>query len=148
MATFIKGDAIILYVYDTDAYKPIACLTSNSLNQTQSIIDAQTKCEPGQIIRQGGTQSYELAFEGLYIDTTSATSPDLDKISHDALHLIMGGAQVSQWKMDTGLTDTVAYYGDAIISDLNWDNAAGDEFATFSGTLMGSGLIVTVEPSH
>ena len=146
MSTFIKGDAIILSVKDGDAYRPIACLTSNSLSRTKNVMEAQTKCAPGQILRQGGSQSYELSFEGNYIDTTTAITGEVTKASHDFLMGVMDGTTNSTWRMDTGISGTLFYYGTAILSDLSADFAAGDEFATFSGTMSGSGLIVTVEP--
>jgi len=146
MSTFIKGDAIILSVKDGDAYRPIACLTSNSLSRTKNVMEAQTKCAPGQILRQGGTQSYELSFEGNYIDTTTAITGEVTKASHDFLMGVMDGTTNSTWRMDTGISGTPYYYGTAVLSDLSADFAAGDEFATFSGTMSGSGLIVTVDP--
>jgi predicted secreted protein len=143
--TFIKGDAIVLYIWDGTIYRPIACLTSNSLSRTRNIIEAQTKCNPGQMIRQGGSESYELPFDGLYIDTTSVGA-EVTKASHDYLMTVFDGNTPTDWKMDTGLTDTGAYYGTAILGDLNLDNPAGDEFSNFSGALSGSGLITTTDP--
>lgn len=143
MSNFIKGEGLILYVHDGLIYRPIACLTSNSLSQTQNIIESQTKCNPGVVIKDAGTMSYEISAEGQYIDTTSAAA-EITKASHDYLFTIMGTEKT--WKMDTGLADTTAYYGTAIIGDLSLDAAAGDELATFSATLAGSGTIVTVDP--
>jgi hypothetical protein len=143
MSNFIKGEDLVLYVHDGTVYRPIACLTSNSLSETQNIIESQTKCDPGLVIKDAGTKSYEISAEGQYIDTTSATA-EITKASHDYLHTIMGTSKT--WKMDTGLTDTVAYYGTAIIGDLSLDAGAGDELSTFSCTLAGSGAIVTVDP--
>ena len=145
MSTFIKGEGLILYVYET-TWKPVACLTSNSLNRTKSVIEAQTKCDPGLIVRGEGSKAYEIAFEGLYIDTTSSGA-EVTKLSHDALMDIFDETTIQEWKMDTGLTDTVAYYGEAIFTGLDLTAPAGDEFANFSGTLSGSGAIVTVDPN-
>ena len=142
MATKIKGDANILYVWDSTAYRPIACLTSNSLSETQNIIESQTKCDPGTVTKEIGTYSYEISAEGEYIDTTSVGA-ELTKASHDYLRTIMSGKV--DWKLDSGLTTTSAYYGTAIISDLSLDSPAG-ETSTFSATLSGDGLIVTVNP--
>jgi len=147
MSTFIKGDAIILSVWDDSIYRPIACLTQNSLQRTKNVIEAQTKCEPGQILRQGGSQSYEVAFDGLYIDTTTAITGEVTKASHDFLMTVMDGTTNSIWRMDTGIEGTPFYYGTAILSDLSADFAAGDEFATFSGSMSGSGLVVLVDPA-
>ena len=125
--SFIKGDAIILYLWDgSSAYKPIACLTSNSLAQTRNIIESQTKCAPGVVIKDAGSLTYEITFEGRYIDTTSSGSTDSDKMSHDALKDLLESGSPQSWKMDTGLTDSDAYYGSAIFSDLSFDAAAGD----------------------
>lgn len=142
---YIKGEDLVLYVHDGTAYRPIACLTSNSLSQTRAIIEAQTKCSPGVVERQAGLLSYEITFDGLYIDTTSAGA-EVTKASHDSLKEWLEDGDLQNWKMDTGLTDTVAYYGSAIFSDLSLTAPSGDEFANFSGTLSGSGSIATTDP--
>ena len=139
----IKGENLILYVYDDTIYRPIACLTSNSLSETQNIIESQTKCDPGVVIKSAGSYSYELSAEGEYIDTTSVGA-EVTKASHDYLHSIFG--TLVTWKLATGLTDTDFYYGTAILNDLSGDFAAGDDLATFSASLSGSGAIVTTDP--
>lgn len=144
--TFIKGDVLLLYVHDGAAYRPVACLTSNSLAQTRGIIETQTKCDPGVIQRGAGVLSYEISCEGNYIDTTSVGA-EVTKASHDYLKTLMDAGTTVTWKMDTGLADTAAYYGTAIFTDLTADAPTGDEFATFSATLSGSGSIVTVDPA-
>jgi len=146
MSDFIKGDLLILYVYDSTIYRPVACLTSNSLSQTRAIIEAQTKCDPGLIVKQGGSMSYNLSCEGNYIDTTS-TGAEVTKASHDFLKTLMDAGSAFTWKMDTGLADTSEYFGTAILSDLELTAPAGDEFSTFSATLEGSGAIVTTDPN-
>ena len=146
MATnFIKGDVLIFYVHDGSIYRPIACLTSNTLSQSRGVIETQTKCDPGIIQRAAGVLSYELSCEGEYIDTTSAGAA-VTKASHDYLKGLMEAGNEITWKMDTGLTDTSAYYGTAYMTELSADAPTGDEFATFSCTLSGSGSIVTVDP--
>ena len=145
MSTFIKGDTIILYVHDGSIYRPVACLTSNSLSETRNIIESQTKCDAGVIIKDAGSYSYEISCEGQYIDTTSVGA-EVTKASHDFLHGLIAAGSTETWKMDTGLTDTTNYYGTGIFSDLTLDAAAGDEISTFSGTISGSGSIVTVDP--
>ncbi len=140
--TRIKGELIILSIHDGAAYRPIACLTSNSLSETQDIIDSQTKCDPGVLVREPGTYSYEISAEGEYIDTTSVGA-EITKASHDYLHSVFG-TKVT-WRMDTGLADTAFYYGTAIINDLSADFAAGEN-STFSASLSGSGVIVEADP--
>jgi len=147
MSTFIKGEQIILDVWDGSAYKPVACLTNNSLSRTRNIIEAQTKCEPGIIEKQGGSESHEIAIEGLYINTTDAVGGDDTKISHDALMPIFDTGAIDTWRMSTALTDTPYYYGTGVFSDLVLDTPAGDEFASFTATISGIGAPVTVDPN-
>ena len=146
MSNFIKGEGLILHVYDGAAYRPIACLTSNSLAQTKNVIESQTKCNPNVIIKDPGSSTYEISFEGMYIDTTSVGS-QTTLASHDYLRSLFDSATNTEWKLDTGLVDDVAYYGDGVFADLALDAAAGDELTTFSGSISGSGVIVTVDPN-
>jgi hypothetical protein len=52
------------------------------------------------------------------------------------------------WKLDTNITNATStkYYGTALITDLNLDQAAGDALSTFSATLSGNGAITSVDP--
>ena len=54
MALPVKGELGILSVWDGIIFRPVACLTSNSLASTVSVIESQTKCNPGLVIKQGG----------------------------------------------------------------------------------------------
>jgi hypothetical protein len=74
---------LVLYIYDGAVYRPVACLTSNSLASTVSVIESQTKVRPG-VIEMGGTASHMVEAEGEYIDTTSVGG-DTAKASHDYL---------------------------------------------------------------
>ena len=143
MSTFIKGDAVILSIWDGSAYEPIGCLTSNSLSVTRNVIEAQTKCAPGEITRLPGSTSSEVSFEATYIKN------DGGKTNFESLlgfiNNISGTTQT--WKMATDQITPVAYYGNSVLADLEISAAAGDEFATFSGTLQNSGLILTVDPN-
>jgi len=144
MALPIKGEVGILYIHDDTIYRPVACLTSNSLNTAVSIIESQTKCFPGVVKKQAGVFSYTIDAEGEYIDTTSVGG-ETTKASHDYLLTKQQAKLPVTWKLDTGVTGAV-YYGSAILSDLTLDQGAGDEISTFSVTLDGDGEIVTVDP--
>ncbi len=144
MALPVKGELGILYIHDGTIYRPIACLTSNGLASTVSVITSQTKCNPGLTIKQGGTFDYSLDAEGEYIDTTSVGG-EVTKASHDYL-LTKQQTKVAQtWKYDTGATGSI-YYGTAIITNLQLTQGAGEEISTFSLTMEGSGAIVNVSP--
>lgn len=151
MANTIKGELGILSIWDADitvpAYLPIACSTSHSIDTSTSIIESNTKCDPGVTIKQPGVFSYTISFDGQYLDTTSAAAPDLDiKASHDYLLTKQQAGALLEFELDTGLADTT-YYGDAYISDLSLTQGAGDEISSFSLTLAGSGAIVTTDPN-
>lgn len=144
MATPIKGEVGILYVHDGTNYRPVACLTSNSLSTAVSVIESNTKCYPGVTKKQGGIFSYTLDAEGEYIDTTSIGG-DTAKASHDYLFTKQVDKALINWKLDTGVSGAV-YYGSALISDLSLDMGSGDDLATFSMTLDGDGVIAVVDP--
>ena len=143
MSTFIKGDDVILSIYDGSAYKPVGCLTSNDISFTRNVIEAQTKCNPGVIVKQAGSTSSEISFEANYI-VTDASKNSFNELL-DFINVINGTTQT--WKMTSAQSSPVAYDGSGILADLSLSSAAGDEFATFSGTISNSGLIVTVDPN-
>jgi predicted secreted protein len=144
----IKGENGILYIFFEDTYKPVACLTSNSLNTAVSVIESQTKCNPGVIEKQKGTFTYSIDAEGELIDTTTIGGDNL-KISQDRLLLLQTNFSSVDWKIDTNVLDASSpkYYGTAIISDLSLTQGAGDELSTFSLTLDGSGEILFTDPN-
>ena len=140
----IKGEVGILYVHDGAIYRPVACLTSNSLSTAVSVIESNTKCDPGVTKKQGGIFTYTIEAEGEYIDTTSVGG-EVTKASHDYLLDKQKLKGLITWKLVTGVTGAT-YYGEAIISDLSLDQGAGDELSTFSVTLEGSGDIAETDP--
>lgn len=144
MATPIKGEVGILYVHDSEIYRPVACLTSNSLSTAVSVIESNTKCNPGVTKKQAGMFSYTLEAEGEYIDTTSVGGDDT-KASHDYLFDLQLAKTMITWKLVTGVTGAT-YYGSALISDLSLDMGSGDDLATFSLTLDGDGEVSTTDP--
>jgi hypothetical protein len=144
MADKIKGEGLILYVHDGALYRPVACLTSNSLDTESGIIEAQTKCAPGVVEKQAGIFSYTLSADAIAIDTTSVSGDDT-KASHDYLLELQQAKTTIDWKMDSGSQD-LTYYGTGIITTLGLAAPAGDEFATFTLTIDGSGSIATTDP--
>jgi len=143
----IKGEKGIIYIYTGSAYKPVACLTSNSLNTTVSMIESQTKCYPGVVKKTAGSFSYTIDAEGEYIDTTTVGG-DTAKQSHDALFLLQQAKTKVDWKLDTNIDDatSVKYFGSGYLTDLSATFGSGDEVTTFSTTIDGDGAIVLTDP--
>lgn len=143
----INGDKGILYIWGGSAYKPVACLTSNSLKSTLGVIESKTKCDPGVTKKTAGSFNYTIDAEGEYLDTTSVGGDDA-KTSHDALLLLQIAKTLVTWKIDTevGNADSIKYYGTAYITDLGatWPV---DAVTTFSATLDGNGTITKVDPN-
>ena len=146
MPALIKGDNILFKIYDgSDSYDPIACLTSNNLSETKNIIESQTKCNPGQIIKTPGSYTYELSIEG------ELAIKDADQFDYMSLRADLVNGVAQQWSMEGfqagGPNDT--YYGTAYFSAFEVDAPAGDEIATFSATLVGDGetAITTTNPN-
>ena len=144
MSEKLLGDVEILYLYDGSAYEPIACLTSNDLSETRNVIESQTKCDPGVTVKQSGSYSYEISFEGEYI------KPEAGKASWTAIAAYIRSVSLSDatWKIITTYADatTNIEFGNGIITDLSKTSPAGDELITFSGSLSGSGAISAVDP--
>lgn len=142
MSTFIKGDNLILSIHNGSTYDPIGCLTSNSMSFSVNAIEAQTKCDAGQIKREAGSTSYEVSFDAIYIATEAG------KTDYDALLQFVNQANGSNvtWKLSTGQSSPTDYFGEGVFSELTLDAPTGDEYATFSGTISGSGLVVTTDP--
>ncbi len=147
MPTRIKGTTHILSIHNGTAWEPVACLTSTSLSQTRNILESQTMCDPGVVIKTAGTKDYEISAEGESIDTTSVGSADLDKASHDTIKVAFETGNEVTWRLGTGLADTAYYYGNAIIAELEMSGEGDDSNATFSATLAGTGNIVTTDPA-
>ena len=144
----IKGNNNIVYIWDATAYKPIACLTSNDLTSTVSILESTTKCTPGVVTKTPGTFSYTIGVEGEFIDTTSAGGDDT-KSSWDALFDLQQSLTLVEWKIDTDVTvvGSPKYYGTGYLTDLALTAGSGDELTTFSGTIGGTGAVVQVDPN-
>lgn len=133
--TKINGDVLILKVWDSvaEAYRPIACITSNDLSSTAEIIESKTKCAPGVVSKDYGSINKSISVDGEYIDTTSVGG-ETTKASHDWL----SEKQDAKVKLDisiaTGLADTTTKFAKALIRDINLTGPAGVT-ATFTATL-------------
>lgn len=140
--TFIKGNDVIFSVWDTDAYEPIACVTSSSIPESVEIDEVETKCDPGNIVKTPGSYSYEITGDGIYIDE----AVDAGKQSHDKLKSLLRAKTLITWKMTTGLTSPTDEYGTGYITSLELTGEAGSD-ATFSFTISGTGAISSTDPN-
>jgi hypothetical protein len=147
MAILVKGDSVILSIWDgSDSYDPVICLRSNSLNETKNIIESQTKCDPGQIVKTPGSYTYEISLEGEY----GYDSGDFQQ--YDDLRTKLVAGTLIEWQISGFFSDGStgnSYYGSGYLSEVSHDASAGDEIVTFSATLTGDGktAITTTAPN-
>ena len=137
MPNLVQGDTVILSVWDgSDSYDPVICLTSNSLSETKNIIESQTKCDPGQIVKTPSSYTYEIALEGEY----GYDSGDVEQ--YDDLRNKLVNGTLLEWQISGFYADgssVGSYYGSGYLSEVSHDASAGDNIVTFSATLMSDG---------
>lgn len=137
------GENGILYIYDevANAYKPVACLTSNDLSTNVSAIESNTKCHRGVRKVQAGTFTYEISAE-------AENTVEANKNSHKECLALQMAKELVTWKIDTDVDVALSqkYFGTALITDLSISQGSGDDLTTFSITLMGDGTILLTDP--
>ena len=139
--TKVSGrDYILLADIDNDGtFKPVACLTSNSLTSTLGTIDATSKCGDQYTPSPSFNQSFEC--EGFAIDETGTPSKD----SYQQLYTAHAAQTLFAIKMGKATpTSGDVYYGGAgqkvFISNFGV-NAADKDDVKFTAT-----FVVSVPP--
>jgi len=123
-------DYILLADIDGDAtYKPVACLTSNSLTSTLNVIDATSKC--GDQFQAGPSYSQSFRAEGFAIDETGTPAKD----SYQQLYAAHAAGTVFGMKMGkaTPAAGDITYSGTVFISAFDV-NAADKDDVKFTAT--------------
>ena len=144
MSDYIVGQNEILSVWNEvdDAWQPLICLSSNGLSENADTIEGRTKCDlKGAKQTKAGAYSYELPFEGMYVKSEE------DKLAWADLRTMLRSLENFDWMITTTYNDssTDIEYGNAFFSNLE-KTAATDEFISFSGSLVGNGLITAIDP--
>jgi hypothetical protein len=134
--TKVSGrDYILLADIDNDGtFKPVACLTSNSLTSTLGTIDATSKCGDEYTPSPSFNQSFDC--EGFAIDETGTPSKD----SYQQLYSAHAAKTLFAIKMGKATpTSGDVYYGGAgslvFISNFNV-NAADKDDVKFTATFV------------
>lgn len=125
-------DYILLADIDGNAtFKPVACLTSNSLTSTVNTIDATSKC--GDEFQPGPSFTQSFQAEGFAIDETGSPAKD----SYQQLYTAHKDRTVFAMKMGKAspTTGDITYSGNVWIS--NFDVTADDkDDVKFSATFV------------
>jgi len=125
-------DYILLADIDGDStFKPVACLTSNSLTSTLNTIDATSKC--GDQFQPGPSFTQSFQAEGFAIDETGTPAKD----SYQQLYAAHAAGTVFNMKMGKAspAAGDITYSGQVWIS--NFDvNADDKDDVKFSATFV------------
>lgn len=136
--TKVSGrDYILLADIDGDStFKPVACLTSNSITSTLGTIDATSKCGDSYTPSPSFNQSIEC--EGFAIDETGTPAKD----SYQQLYAAHAAKTTFAIKMGkaTPTTGDITYSGLVFISNFGV-NAADKDDVKFTAT-----FVVTAPP--
>jgi predicted secreted protein len=136
--TKVSGrDYILLADIDNDGtYKPVACLTSNSITSTLGTIDATSKCGDSYTPSPSFNQSIEC--EGFAIDETGTPAKD----SYQQLYAAHAAKTQFAMKMGkaTPSAGDITYSGTVFISNFGV-NAADKDDVKFTAT-----FVVTTPP--
>lgn len=136
--TKVSGrDYILLADIDGDStYKPIACLTSNSITSTLGTIDATSKCGDSYTPSPSFNQSIEC--EGFAIDETGTPAKDSYQQLYTA-HAAKTQFAIKMGKASPSAGD-ITYSGTVFISNFGV-NAADKDDVKFTAT-----FVVTTPP--
>jgi len=132
---FIKGVDRVLYIKQEGVWLPIGCLTDNSFSESSEMLGTTTRDNTnGWQSSVPTNQTYSVSFSGLL--TNEYTS--LTQVTYYQLQVYKRYKDLIDWRVDDGLGNYD--YGSAYISELSNANAI-DEFVSFSGTLVGQGIV-------
>lgn len=137
---FYKGEDRILFVKVANDWLPVGCLTDNSMDENAEFIDTTTRDNQGWNTSRPTTQSYNISFSGLQINTTIAGGT-FTIASYDKLKQLKRDRILLDWKIQ-GTIYPIVDYGKFYISALSDANPVG-EFITFSGSAIGYGKPLT-----
>ena len=130
-------DYILLADIDNDGtFKPVACLTTNSMTSTVNTIDATSKC--GDQFQAGPSFTQSFKGEGFAIDETGTPSKD----SYQQLYAAHAAKTAFNMKMGkaTPTAGDIVYSGQVFISNFEV-NAADKDDVKFTAT-----FVVTLPP--
>jgi predicted secreted protein len=112
------------------------------LSESVEVDETQTKCDPGNLVRNARTYSYEISGDGVYIDE----AVDTGKQSHAKLKGYLRNKTEITWRMSTGITSPTHEYGTGYITSLELTGESGSN-ATFTFTISGTGSISSTDPN-
>ena len=128
-----NGSDRLLYLYNTDDFYPIGCLTSNSFSERTDTLDATMRSDTNgwmQVVPVG--QSYNLSFSGmLSLDDRGSTI-----MTYEDVKTLKRARTKVNWKIISSEGDSEE--GSGYIVSLS-NTASVNDFVTFDGEIVGVG---------
>lgn len=121
-------------------FRPVVCLTSNSLDVTVNPIETTSKCDDGNASSEAGTMGWTMNADGII---AALTAPDTDAVSAEELLKIVRSKEPKWWaQMDVDAlgASTLIRYGVGRIDSYN-ETWADNESGTFTGAVTGIGAL-------
>ena len=128
-----NGNDRVLYLYNTDDFYPIGCLTGNSFSENTDLLDATMRSDTGGWMQSVPShQSYSISFSGvLELSDRGGTV-----MTYEDVKTLKRARTKVQWKIISAAGDSEEGYGYLV----SLSNAASvDEFVTFDGEIVGVG---------
>ena len=138
--TYVLGANKILSIRQAvvDPWKPIGCLTSNTINETIETLSTTTRANNGWSTQITSNQSYTISFSGVQrLDQTSQT---LNFQGFVSVKTLKRNGTLIQWKIEDIENGTIEI-GDGYITEISDVSDVGG-FATFDGVITGYGPVV------
>ena len=132
---YIKGIEALLYIKQDGVNVPVACLTSNPINETSETIETTTRDNEGWKTSLPTLQSYSIPIEGV------CTKDDEDSgnnvFSYRRLRELKRNRTIFDWEIRT-LNGYYIDYGKGYISNISQTDSV-DDFQGFSAEIVGFG---------
>lgn len=133
---YVKGATGLISVKKDIAYKPIVCLTSNSLSQSLEVLERITMCTQGKKELKAGDNTASFTGDGF-------VTVDAVNNSYDAMMELYKEKNPLDFKLE-GRGEDKFFKG--LITSLD-DNYPAEDDATFSFTISIQGDIEDTEPA-
>ena len=141
----ILGDTLVISIYDGAAYRPVACLTGNSISSVREILESRTKCDPGVVKKDYGPLNQSASVEGECIDTTSVGGYT-SLASFDYLKTVQQAGNKVDMRFSTGLADTPSEYATVLIENLQQSGPTG-QISTFTADFQFDTILSDTDPN-
>ena len=136
MSDFYYGHNRILEIKISGVFKPVGCLTDNSISESSNFLSTTTSESSGWETSIPISQQYSISFTGIQIVANDIMNTD--KLSYFSLRELKRNKTLIEWRITSGHNDVVDE-GKGYISNIGESNAIG-EVLTFSGEIVGYGL--------